>query len=320
MITLNNYLYGYYTVPEIVRKYGNDLRQAALQFGNEVDRQHSSFLLEYLSFIDNNKFLLRQETTMYEYFKALEEKNPFLAFTLKGRVKSLLRTEEKYNAYIMEFVEKYYHSTNSFPSAKQINDYLERYNDLIAYRLVINIPKSNLPLGRDKEEVEIEYLYKICNDLPRFFQERGFDVIPIRIDQAETSPLLNEENKGYFKDYIANPKGEAKYRSLHICLFDLALRIKFEIQIRTKNMDDYAEIGLANHQVYEKYQNDERKRSVNIQKGKCIYYDEASERVMRLQALDYTEIQVDMFTCYNTKINDSSGLLYPRIISPYESL
>ncbi len=55
-----------------------------------------------------------------------------------------------------------------------------------------------------------------------------------------------------------------------------------EVQLRTKDMDDVAEIGSANHLSYEKKQESERRRRDTIPEGECIYFDEAYERGMRL--------------------------------------
>ena len=33
---------------------------------------------------------------------------PLLAFTFKGRIKSLIRAEEKFNGYIVEYIYDYY--------------------------------------------------------------------------------------------------------------------------------------------------------------------------------------------------------------------
>ena len=55
-----------------------------------------------------------------------------------------------------------------------------------------------------------------------------------------------------------------------------------ELQLRTKRMDDIAEIGPANHLEYEKRQEKERIQRDTIPKGECIYFDEAYERGMKL--------------------------------------
>ena len=94
-----------------------------------------------------------------------------------------------------------------------------------------------------------------------------------------------------------------------------------EVQLRTKTMDDIAEIGPANHLGYEKKQESERARRDAIPKGECIYFDEAYERCQRLQELELSGVDVDMFTAVsNSLMNDGCGLYRGRLILPYEHL
>ena len=58
-----------------------------------------------------------------------------------------------------------------------------------------------------------------------------------------------------------------------------------EVQLRTKAMDDNAEIGPANHLGYEKRQENERARRDVIPVGECRCFDEAYERGMRRQEI-----------------------------------
>ena len=86
-------------------------------------------------------------------------------------------------------------------------------------------------------------------------------------------------------------------------------------------MDDYAEIGAANHLGYRKGQEKERARRDIIPTGECLYFDEAYERGMLLQTLDLSKLNVNMFTAYdNNLINDGCGLYRGRLILPYEHL
>ena len=39
-----------------------------------------------------------------EFYMYMASKYPFLAFTFKGRIKSLIRAEEKFNGYILEYI------------------------------------------------------------------------------------------------------------------------------------------------------------------------------------------------------------------------
>ena len=92
-----------------------------------------------------------------------------------------------------------------------------------------------------------------------------------------------------------------------------------EMQLRTKDMDDVAEIGVANHLFYEKKQEDSRGRM--IPKGECAVFDEAYERCRLLQDLDLSPVDVNMFTAMsNSLMNDGCGLYRGRLILPYEHL
>ena len=94
-----------------------------------------------------------------------------------------------------------------------------------------------------------------------------------------------------------------------------------EMQLRTKTMDDIAEIGPANHLGYEKKQERERARRDVIPVGECIYFDEAYERGMKLQQLELSKLDVNMFAAIdNSLINDGCGLYRGRLILPYEHL
>ena len=74
-------------------------------------------------------------------------------------------------------------------------------------------------------------------------------------------------------------------------------------------MDDFAEIGKANHADYEKQQEKDRRRRGAVPEGECPAFDEAYERGIRLQELDLSKVDVNMFSAVdNHLINDGCGL------------
>ena len=87
------------------------------------------------------------------------------------------------------------------------------------------------------------------------------------------------------------------------------------------DMDDLAEIGRANHFWYEKQQEENRTKRDMIPDGECKFFDEAYERLIKLQELDLASINVNMFKAYNNQlINDGCGLFRGRQILPFEHL
>lgn len=320
MITLNDYLYNGDTVFKILKLYSEDLRKNALNNNNPIDMIHCNFLIQLMELLEHNDFLTAQSQQLREFYKYMAEKYPFLAFTFKGRIKSLIRAEEKFNGKIVQFIYDYYKENGNYPSLPEIKNKLNRFRDLIAYRIVISMPKCHLKNTDNREEIELKYLYEIANVLPDFLEQRGFTVELINQNGKKTSDRLSVEVAPYYKDYIINGSVSG-YRSLHITFYDNTARSFIEVQLRTKEMDDYAEIGPANHLGYEKRQDSERARRDEIPEGECVYFDEAYERGMKLQNLNLSEIDVNMFAAVNNSlINDGCGFYRGRLILPYEHL
>ena len=320
MITLNDYLYSGDTVLKILQKYTRDLRKEAKLTHNEIDLMHVNFLIQITELLEHNDFLTAQSQKIREFYKYMAKEYPFLAFTFKGRIKSLIRAEAKFNGYIVEYIYDYYVERGTYPSVSEIKDRLSCFRDFIAYRIVISMPRCHLDSEENREEEELKYLYQIANVLPGFLEERGFTAESAHGVRKSGSPLLNEDVKPYYRDYIHGTDSDG-YQSLHITFYDNSSRCYMEVQLRTKMMDDIAEIGSANHIGYEKEQEHERGRRDAIPEGECLYFDEAYERGMKLLNLKLAELDVNMFSAVNNSlINDGCGLYRGRLILPYEHL
>ena len=320
MISLNDYLYSGDTVLKILQRYHADLKEDAKKTQNGMDILHCNFLLQQMELLEHNDFLTSQSQRIREFYKYMTGEYPYLAFTFKGRIKSLIRSEQKFNGKIVELVYDYYKEHGTYPTIPWMKEKMGYVRDLIAYRFVISMPKCHLKEDEDREEVELKYLYEIANKLPGFLEEQGFSAEVSAISDGITSDKMDEAVKPYFRDYIENPSFSG-YRSLHITFYDNQSRSYFEVQLRTKQMDDHAEIGPAHHLGYEKRQEKERTRRDLIPMGECVYFDEAYERGILMQKLDLSKVDVNMFGAANNQmINDGCGLYRGRLILPYEHL
>ena len=320
MILLNDYLYSGNTVLKILHQYSADLKKSAIESHNPIDLVHCNFLIQIIELLEHNDFLTSQSQRIREFYKFMTHKYPFLAFTFKGRIKSLIRAEEKFNGYILEYIYDYYQEHHRYPTEAEIKNNLICFRDLIAYRIVISLPLCHISDEEQLEEQELNYLYEIADTLPEFLEERGFTAELSGFPPEKNSGRLRENIRAYYRDYIEHPRPSG-YQSLHITFYDHIARCYTEVQLRTKTMDDLAEIGEANHFGYEKQQEESRSRRDIIPIGECLYFDEAYEHLTKLQELDLSKLKVNMFTAFNNQlINDGCGLFRGRQILPFEHL
>lgn len=320
MISINDYLYNGDTVLKILHNYSRDLKKTAIEHKNSVDMMHSNFLLQEIELLEHNDFLTSQSRRIRDFYKYMANTYPYLAFTFKGRIKSLIRLEEKINGNIAKFIYNYHSKTGKYPSETAIKEQIGRIRDLIAYRIVLTYPECHLKDPTTRRERELELLYEIANELPEFLAERGFDAKMVMEEGYMPPDKIREDLRPYFKDYIENPSPYG-YQSVHITFYDNSSRCFIEVQLRTKEMDDYAEIGPANHLGYEKRQDKERARRAEIPEGECVYFDDAFERGILLQNLELNKVNVNMFGAVsNQMVNDGCGLFRGRLITPFEHL
>lgn len=134
--------------------------------------------------------------------------------------------------------------------------YLERFKPILKKELELN---GVFPLRLDSRPKHYFSLYKKLLRYEMDF-EQIYDLVAVRVfvkDLGDCYNALGIIHKnwmplaGRIKDYIASPKPNG-YRSLHTTVYTPEDKIT-EIQIRTQEMHDEAEIGIAAHFAYQKF-------------------------------------------------------------------
>ena len=145
---------------------------------------------------------------------------------------------------------------------KDIQDKLDKMaEDLNDNLLLMKNNLSNLLLQNDiNHEIKgrVKSVYSIYNKLSNGKKWSDiYDILALRIfvsSEAECYQVIGLIHSKYrpvpkrFKDYIANPK-ENMYQSLHTTVFGNDGEV-YEIQVRTYEMDEIAEKGMAAHWSY----------------------------------------------------------------------
>lgn len=136
---------------------------------------------------------------------------------------------------------------------KSLDNFSKRVADILF--------KQNIPF---QMESRVKSLYSIYRKIyvKHHKPEEIFDLLAIRIiteTELQCYEILGIIHATYtpipgrFKDYIAMPKPNM-YQSLHTCILS-GDGNTFEVQIRTKDMDDVAESGIAAHWRYKEGSN-----------------------------------------------------------------
>lgn len=137
----------------------------------------------------------------------------------------------------------------------------EKYIEKFKYRLLKKLAKAGIRAeihGRAKHWYSLwRKLNRYDNDLSRIYDLVALRIIVDNIEQCYRALGIIHENYkplvGRIKDYIAQPKPNG-YQSLHTTVFADKGQI-VEIQIRTKEMHDRAENGIAAHWHYSERKN-----------------------------------------------------------------
>ncbi len=133
--------------------------------------------------------------------------------------------------------------------------------DNLKKRIADILFEHNIPFSMESRVKSIYSIYRKIYEKGHNFDEI-YDLLAIRIitetelNCYEILGLIHATYKpipGRFKDYIAVPKSNM-YQSLHTCIISGDGNF-FEVQIRTKEMDEVAETGIAAHWRYKEGNN-----------------------------------------------------------------
>jgi len=98
MLDITQYFENGYVAPDIVKFFEKDLRE---QSRNMIDIEHSNLLLRYSTYLASNDFLDSVSDDMTKFRNQIVDKYSDITLTICGRIKSIVRLEEKFNGYII---------------------------------------------------------------------------------------------------------------------------------------------------------------------------------------------------------------------------
>ena len=225
-MSLQQHLYNYSTVPEILESYIKELSES-----DKIENiMHANKLRSYKNVINDKTYLRDMRTFFNKTFDSLSKNHPKLRFSIAGRKKSLISTERK----ILQYIE--------------LGRSLDLIRDFFAFRIIL-FGDSDLNL--------VEHCYKVIEEIIELGISNGFtpcDRLPLLgvddITDHKNEYFSKFKYKQYIKDYICFPKSNG-YQSLHLVLVDTKGRY-LEIQVRTIQMHTDIEFSDANHTAYKK--------------------------------------------------------------------
>jgi GTP pyrophosphokinase len=179
--------------------------------------------------------------------------------------------------------------------SKQEEEYLKKIIKIIKYELTHEKIKYISVHGRNK------HLFSLYKKLIKYGRDinRIYDLVAVRIivkdltDCYATLGVIHKRwkpLKGRIKDYIAQPKPNG-YRSLHTTVFSDNGEI-LEVQIRTEEMHEEAEFGIAAHWRY-----DESNKEFLLPTKKIQWIEELTkwQREIKENQKYLEELKIDVF-------------------------
>lgn len=266
----------------------DDLRVLVIKL---ADRLHNIETLAYVR-PDKQKRIAMETLELYA---------PLANRLSMGKLKGRLEDAAFQYAYPKEYenVKKLLHEKKD--ASKK---YLYEIKDILEKKLIESKIKNHQVDYRSK------HLYSLWKKLLKYDMdiEKVYDIIAIRVlvdsieDCYHVLGLIHGNWKplpGRIKDYIANPKPNG-YRSLHTTIFTGTGGI-VEIQIRTREMHDEAENGIAAHFSYKEVINNtdldtKKKYEWVYQLKELRELNENPESFLKTIKMDFFKDRVFVFT------------------------
>lgn len=241
------------SLPCIVRTSAEMLKTGSKFHSNPADDIfHAKQELSYINMYSDTKLIGSINNLFLKLEEEAHEKFPYLIAEVSARLKAFFSLELKIRLILLKkraipfikenlrnlsifselvdeetFLLLKFFTDEDFSVAEEILDELYAKNaakdptrDIIGYRIVVRSYNTSTD-----ESVLTDFVYEFSDFVIEFFSQKGIKLIAK-------------------KDYIANPN-EKEYQSMHL-IFDL-MGIFVELQIRTANMDWWAEEGPAAH-------------------------------------------------------------------------
>lgn len=232
---LPEYVYSGNSVLDLLRRYIAVLETQQPQ--TERTRLHIAAHRRYMRYLQDENLVNSFTYDVDALSSTLSETFPFLGFKITMRLKSFTSTEVKTVKYLNEGKNP-----------------VKRMGDYVAFRIVIEQD------AMDPYDLML-YCYRIDKHLVNFFESLGYSFRPAdsinkqlnpdkKIVDNIVIPMEHDvpEDDGHKKDYIRYFKSNG-YQSLHRTFVN-PVGLPFEVQIRTKQMDDFATEGYADHGRY----------------------------------------------------------------------
>jgi len=216
--------------------FANDIRAIIIKL---ADRLHNLRTISYLSKIKQRRLALESKEIFSPLAHRIGMNNikmemediifSILEPSNYKKIKNLIKSNKKDRTnYINDFI---------FPLDKELKDLS------IDYQM----------FGRAKHFYSIHNKMKLRNiTFSEIFDQFAIRIIVEKVQDCYTVlgiiHQLHTPLQDRFKDYIAMPKSNG-YQSIHTTVFGKEGKM-VEVQIRTKNMDQIAEIGVAAHWIY----------------------------------------------------------------------